>query len=261
MKFFLLSLFLLASIAFKADEYRLINSIPFQNASFTTDNFGNAYVITENQLFQFDTLGKLKANYSERNAGNLHSIDVSNPLKMLLFYPDFAQLQILDSKLALQSTINLRDLNIIQPVAACQSLQGGYWIFDLQDYQLMKMDLNLQLKVESGNVTQTLGYSPVPNFVLEHDNNIYLNNPSTGILVFDLYAAYIKTIPIDSLKSFQIIGNELLFVKDNTLMKHNLKTLEQSQVFLPSHDSLISSRIEQQQLYLLTTSSLNFYSY
>jgi hypothetical protein len=261
MKVFFFSILAFALLAFTTQEYRLINSIPFTNVKLTTDNLGNAYVIMENQLLQFDTLGKPKAVYAERNAGQLHSIDVTNPLKPLLFFPDFAQLQILDSKLALQSSVYLRNFNIIQPVAVGQSNQGGYWVFDLQDYQLKKIDLNLQLKFESGNVAQTLGYSPFPNFLLESENNVYLNNPKTGILVFDQYATYIKTIAIDSLKSFQIIGNELLFIKDNKLMKHNLKTLEENEVLLPAHDSLISSRIEQSQLYLLTTSSLNFYSY
>src|SRR5438105_2852509 len=238
MRLSFLSILFFISTAFSEQEYRLINSIPFINAKFTTDNLGNAYVIMENQLLQFDSLGKPKATYAERNAGQLHSIDATNPLKPLLFYPDFAQLQILDSKLALQSSIYLRNFNIIQPVAVCQSNQGGYWIFDLQDYQLKKIDLNLQLKFESGNVMQTLGYSPVPNFLLEWDNNIYLNNPKTGILVFDQYSNYIKTIPITELKSFQIIGNDLLFVKDNKMMKHNLKTLQENEVLLPPHESL-----------------------
>ena len=101
----------------------------------------------------------------------------------------------------------------------------------------------------------------MPDFLLEWDNNIYMNNPKTGILVFDQYSSYIKTIPITELKSFQIIGNDLLFVKENKMMKHNLKTLQENEVLLPPHDSLVCSRIEQQQLYLLTTSSLSFYSY
>jgi hypothetical protein len=74
MKYFLTTIFLLTTIAFRADEYRLINSIPFSNISFTTDNLGNAYVIVENQLLEFDTIGKPKGNYSERNAGQLRSI-------------------------------------------------------------------------------------------------------------------------------------------------------------------------------------------
>ncbi len=260
----LLSIFNFSFSISPVQEYKLLNSIPFENVKFTTDNFGNAYVLIENQLLQFDSIGKPKAVYAERNAGRLHSVDVSNPLKPLLFYPDFAQLQVLDSKLALQSTVYLRNFNIIQPVAVGQSAQGGYWIFDLQDFQLKKIDLNLQLKSESGNIMQTLGYSPFPNFILEWENSVYMNNPKTGILVFDQYGTYIKTIAITDLKSFQIIGDDLLFAKDNKMMKHNLKTLQESEVLLPPHDSLVSGRIENPsvgQLYLLTTTSLNFYSY
>ncbi len=258
-------LFIFLSAFIIPQEYKLLNSIPFENVKFTTDNLGNAYVLVENQILQFDSIGKPKAVYAERNAGHLHSVDVSNPLKPLLFYPDFAQLQVLDSKLALQSTVYLRNFNIIQPVAVCQSNQGGYWIFDLQDFQLKKIDLNLQLKSESGNMMQTLGYSPFPNFILESENSVYMNNPKTGILVYDQYGTYIKTIAITDLKSFQIIGNDLLYVKENKMMKHNLKTLQESEVLLPQHDSLVGGRIENPssagQLYLLTTSSLNFYSY
>jgi hypothetical protein len=262
----LLALFCIFNFSFliPPQDYKLIHSIPFENAKFTTDNLGNAYVIIENQLLMFDSIGKPKAAYAERNAGHLHSVDATNPLKPLLFFPDFAQLQILDSKLALQSSVYLRNFNIIQPVVACQSNQGGYWVFDLQDYQLKKIDMSLQLKNESGNVVQTLGYSPFPNYIVEWDNNVYLNNPKTGILVFDQYGSYIKTIAITDLKSYQFIGNELLYVKENKLMKHSLKTLQENEVLLPAHDSLVSARIENAsvgQLYLLTTASLNFYSY
>src|SRR6185369_8144211 len=99
--FLILNTLFFLLISFKADEYKLINSIPFAHAKFTTDRLGNAYVIVENQLLQFDTIGKPKANYSNLNSGILFSVDASNPLKILLFYPDFARLELLNNKLAL----------------------------------------------------------------------------------------------------------------------------------------------------------------
>jgi hypothetical protein len=257
-----LSAILVACLSsFSTDEYKLIKSIPFTGAKFTTDRLGNCYVIVENQILEFDTLGKPKANYSNLNSGNLFSVDASNPLKIVLFFPDFARLEVLDNKLALVSTIELRNLNIIQPLTVCQSVQDGYWIFDLQDMQLKKIDLNLQNQFESGNLGQLLGVSLFPNYISETDKNVFLNNPATGILVFDRYGSYLKQIPFTGLKSFQIIGNELLFIRDKKLMKYNLKTLEQNEVILPPHDSLLSARIEKQQLFLLTNSALNLYSY
>jgi hypothetical protein len=150
----------------------------------------------------------------------------------------------------------------VQPTLIFNSNNEGYWIFDLQDFQLKKIDLNLQVKFESGNISQATGDSIIlPDFLLEADNSVYLNNPSSGILVFDLYGTYYKTIPIRNLESFQVIGDELLYVANNKLISFHLKKLEEKEILLPPHDPLIQARIEPKELFLLTTASLNFYSF
>ena len=259
---YLFSIFLIITLSsFQPEDYELVRSIPFSGAVFTTDNLGNAYVIAENQLLQFDPKGRPKANYSENNIGALRSVDASNPLKILLFYSDFAQIQILDSKLSLQSTIDLRPMGFIQPTLICNSNNEGYWIYDAQDFQLKKIDLNLQVNVESGNITQAIGYNVDPNFLVEANNYVYLNDPASGILVFDLYGTYYKTIPFKHLSAFQIIADELLYANQNKLISFNLKKLEEKEILLPAHDSLVNSRIERKELFLLTSASLNFYSF
>jgi hypothetical protein len=258
---FTAAFFSLMLTSFEGDDYNLIKSIPFSNAVLTTDNFGNAYVIAENQLFQFDGDGRPRATYSENNLGILRSVDASNPLKILVYFPDFTQINILNSKLALQSTVNLRSLGIMQPTLICNSNNEGYWIFDLQDFQLKKISLDLQVKHESGNISQSTGYNILPNFLVESDNFVYLNNPETGILVFDLYGTYFKTIPLKNLKSFQVINDEILFLDQNKLISFHMKKLEEKEILLPPHDTLVNARIEQKELFLLTTTSLNFYSF
>lgn len=252
---------LLLFCSFTLEEYTLILSIPFSNVRFTTDKLGNAYVIADNQLLQFNSKGQPLANYNEPNLGSLRTIDASNPMKLVLYYPDFAQINTLDTKLSLQSTVNLRNIGIIQPTLVCNSDHLGYWIYDMQDFQLKKIDLNLQLQIQSGDITQTIGGNILPNFLVEAGEYVYLNNPSTGILVFDLFGTYFKTIPILNLRSFQIIDNQILYAEDNKLMSYNQKTAMQKEIKLPPHESLISARIENHQLYLLTTTSLSFYSF
>lgn len=255
----LLALIMLSS--FSAGDFTLINSIPFQHARLTTDRLGNAYVIVESQLLEFDTAGKPKANYSDRTAGQITSVDASNPLKILLFYRDFAQLQLLNNKLARESTVELRSTGIMQPLVACQSSQDGYWIFDQQDYSLKKIDLNLKLVCQSGDMNQTLGYILQPESITEANEFVYLNNPATGILVFDKFGAYYKTIPITEIISFQLIEKNLLYLKDNKVSRFDLSTLSENEVILPAHENLLCVRFEQQKLFLLTTASLTFYSY
>ena len=104
--------------SFQPGEFRLINSIPFTNAQLTTDNLGNAYVTVENQLLEFDSLGKPKANYADATSGLLTSVDAGNPLKIILFYRDFARIHLLNNKLSKESTIDLRSAGIMQPLVA-----------------------------------------------------------------------------------------------------------------------------------------------
>lgn len=262
MKHFILIIYLFFAASWTSEDYVLIQQIPFEHVKcMTTDNLGNAFVIVGNQLLQFDGGGKPKANFMEKNLGELRSVDASNPMKIELFYPDFGQIILLNSNLAVQSTINLRNLGIIQPVLSCHSMVDGYWIFDLQDYQLKKVSLDLQVAFQSGDIRKWGQEKMTPNFMLEADGFVYLNDPLNGILVFDRYGTYYKTIPIPGLKSFQIIENELLYLKEERCNAFHLKKLEDRPILLPAADSVLIVRIEQRELYLLTSDSLSFYSF
>jgi hypothetical protein len=257
-------LFFLLTILCSADkdEYTLIKSLPFPEATFlTTDNLGYSYVVVGNQLFKFDSQGKPVSNYSENNLGSLIYVDAVNPMKLLLFYRDFAQLIFLDMKLSSQSKIDLRSININQPLAACNSKEEGCWVYDREDDQLKKIDNNLQVVHQSGNLTQLLGYQINPGMMKESNGLVYINNPETGILVFDRFAGYFKTLPFTNLSAFQVVDKDLLFITNNKLFRYENKTLSEKEVLLPQHDSIRACRIEQNELYLLTSDSLKFYSF
>ena len=255
-----LSLIFMCS-AFNGD-YTLINSISFpQPILLTTDKLGNAFVVVENQLLQFDLSGKPLGNYSESNLGQLWYVDPSNPMKIVLFYLDFAKLIVLDTKLTVQSTVDLRSININQPLTACRSEDDGYWVYDREDDQLKQIDLNLQVVHQSGNLTQILGYQVQPGMMIQDNGLVYINNPESGIIVFDRFASYYKTIPYTKLLSFQVVNKDILFIKNNKLLRYDSKTFDEKEVLLPDYKTIRAARIEQHQLYLLTSDSLNFYSF
>src|SRR5258705_2836481 len=111
-KIFLYVLTFLFLTSFTGD-WQLVKKIPFTEISaFSTDKLGNAYVVSENLLLQFDNNGNPLNHYDEKNLGRLAYVDADNPLKLLAFYPDFAQINILSSKLVLQSTVQLRGIGI-----------------------------------------------------------------------------------------------------------------------------------------------------
>ena len=128
-------LFCITLWSFQDGAGNLIVSLPFPTAKFiTTDPIGNIYVIADNQLLKFNPTGKPLQNFSDSRNGELRSADASNPMKVLLFYPDMARIITLGTQFSPQSTIELRNLGILQPSIACNSINEGFWIYDQQDF-------------------------------------------------------------------------------------------------------------------------------
>ncbi|MFM7217638.1 MAG: hypothetical protein ACKO1U_06445 [Bacteroidota bacterium] len=227
----------------------------------TTDAIGNLYVISDNQLLKFSPEGKPLQNYAEVRNGELRMVDASNPMKVLLFYPDMARLVALGTQFAPQSTIELRNLGIYQPTLACNSINEGYWIYDLQDFQLKKLDLNLQLVFQSGNLQLLTGKKVVPTSLIEYNQRVYLNDPSSGILVFDQFAGYYKTLPIHNIRSMQGVKDRLYCNDGAHIVAIDIRRGGSDTLLLPSHRQIKFGRFTDSRLYLLTTDSLNIYSF
>jgi hypothetical protein len=254
-------IFLLFS--FCADAFTLFMNIPVKAEMMTTDKLGNCYVVLENnEVDKYNSLGVAEFNFSNKTLGKLKWVDATNPMKVLLFYQDFNQILVLDNKLSLRTQFSLRDLNILQPMLICTSVNEGMWVYDQEDFQLKRLDVDLSVVQESGNLVQITGAALQPTQLIESNGYLYLNNPKTGILVFDLFGTYYKTIPVKDITSIQIIGDELYYYKQKVLNKFHLKTLEEKEFKLPDNrDSTVKSvRLENQKIFLLKPGQLNIYS-
>jgi hypothetical protein len=262
MKRVTISCFLFLLLTSLTGDWHLLKKIPFTEvAAFTTDKLGNIYVVSENMLLQFDANGQPVNHYSEKNLGRLAYVDAVNPLKLLAFYPDFAQVNLLSSKLVLQSTILLRSMGIEQPLLVSTSaVDNGIWIYDRQDFQLKKIDLNLQVFRESGNIPQLTGREFFPVAMLEANDYLLISDPANGILFFDLFGTYFKTLPIKNVYSIQVKDNNLYYVAGGELHSYNFKTLADKKIDLPAGDSITACRFEQNRLLLLGGHEMRVYA-
>src|SRR5215204_7381101 len=128
---------LLFTFCFTANAQTDTLFVPFKKikgdiAAFTADNFDNIYLLNS-----YDQLKKIAANGDSvavfnnvRRYGKVAQIDVSNPLRVLLFYKDFATVVVLDRLLSNRSTIDLRKQDIFQVEAVCLSYDNKIWLYD-----------------------------------------------------------------------------------------------------------------------------------
>src|SRR5215213_7377947 len=118
-KFFsilVLSIAVQFSFAQADTAFRLVKTFPGEIADAAIDNLDNVYILTStDQLKKYNASGDSLAVYNNvRKYGKVYSIDVANPLKVLLYYKDFSSIVVLDRLLAVRSTIDLRSKNILQ---------------------------------------------------------------------------------------------------------------------------------------------------
>ena len=229
-----------------------VHSIPGHFDLFTTDELGNVYALNGDELKLFNPEGKSWLRNSLKTFGRITHIDVFQSLKPLVFAAEQGQLAMLDNTLAVQgSVINLPREGYPQVDLACASVQNFFWFFDPRELQVIRVDSKLTAMNASGRLDQLLGFTPRPLQMQELDNWLYVNDPAHGILVFDLFATYYKTIPITGATGFEVRGNDLWYVQDSILHRYDRLTFASEHFPLPGTGIVRAARIERGRVYIL----------
>jgi len=102
-------------------SFQLVKKIKGDIVAFAADNFDNLYLLnSSDQLKKLNDKGDSVAVFNNiRKYGKVAQIDVSNPLRVLLYYKDFSTVVVLDRLLNVRSTIDFRKQEIFQVQAVC----------------------------------------------------------------------------------------------------------------------------------------------
>ena len=222
----ILSFILFCSFIFQTSSNPIHIAFPEKNCSVKIDAFGNIYVINSMQITKYNAIGNIQKSFSVKRYGKIDFIDVSNPLKILVYYKDFQQVIFLDNQLTASSDmISLENIGYEQTSLICNSSNNSFWLFDKQNNSLLRFNSESKTLVKTGNLKRILDINLNPNYMLEHNGYLYLNCPKEGILLFDIYGTYYKTFPIKELKEFSIVNGNVFYFKENTLHEYQPTTL------------------------------------
>lgn len=211
-----------------------------KNSKVTIDDFGNAYVISKNEILKYNATGDLTKSFSTKRYGNIDFVDVTNPLKILVYYKDFQQILFLDNQLTESSSmISLEALGLEQTSLVCTSANNSFWLYNKQNNSLLRYGEKSQVLVKIENLKRVLDVDIKPNFMREKSNYLYLNCPNEGILVFDIYGSFLKTIPIKNIVEFDVQNKNVFYFEKNMLKEYSSVTFNTTQKQFP--DSLIKT--------------------
>ncbi|MFL5766208.1 MAG: hypothetical protein ACJ77K_19855 [Bacteroidia bacterium] len=259
MKKLLIAFLFLSVSCFSQEKYKLLHKIDVDADQFTTDNQCNVYVVKNNELIKYDKTGKLLYKYSNKTLGKISYVDASNMLRVLVFYKDFSSVIFLDNTLTQNGEpVDLRLLDISAAPVVCSSYDNGIWVYDPSRWALIRYDKTFADIIENSNLEQSLNDSLLPNLLVEYNNKIYLNNPRSGIIVFDNYGTYYKTLPLKNLQHFQPITDWVYYAEGKKIKAYNIKTTEEKEFDAPS--DFKTFRLEDNILLLQDAHSIMLYS-
>lgn len=200
--------------------------VPGDFQRFDVDQLGNIYAITRsNQLRKYTGNGDSVSVFNDIvRYGRLTRLDVSNPLRILLFYRDFGTIVLLDRMLKPVDAIDLRRRSMLQVTTAAVSYDNHCWIYDEQEARLRKIDAQGRILLESPDLRMIMDNPPVPSFMFDQNAMVTLYDEQQGFFQFDLYAAYRRMIPAQGWTNVRGHGNFLEGIKSGQMHRLNLLT-------------------------------------
>ncbi|HTD94574.1 MAG TPA: hypothetical protein VK644_12200 [Chitinophagaceae bacterium] len=258
--------FLLLSQAWAQTDtsFKLVRTITGDIKAFTVDNLDNVYLLSStNQVKKLNNNGDSVAVFNDvKKFGQATLIDVSNPLKVLLFYRDFATIVVLDRFFTIRNIIDLRKKNILQVQAIGQSYDNKIWLYDELESKLKKIDEDGKVLLETPDFRQLFGTSPSPLKIFDEDQYVYLYDSAQAVFVFDYYGSVKNKILISGWNNFKVAGKYIFGSKGNTLFRYDIRTFRIDEWKLP--EELYKSRafnFTASHLYALKQDTIEIYSF
>tara|TARA_R110000850_G_scaffold203228_1_gene329528 strand:+ start:149567 stop:150352 length:786 start_codon:yes stop_codon:yes gene_type:complete len=204
---------LFTSLAAQGDgSISVIEKTPLKAERFVgVDNFGAVYFIKDRTLFK--QLNTEVFNFKDFQLGSIGSVDLLNPLKVTLFFPDYNTTVILDNKLNEIERISFAMeppfLNIINATTANDT---RLWVFNNDSQQLELYNYRnknhqvLSRPLSETYVTHTSNYNFC--FLLTEEK----------LRIYNIYGSLLESIPNSKITHLSNNNDRLIYKTGNELV-------------------------------------------
>ena len=244
-------------------NFVLFKLIKGKFSAMNVDMLGNIYVITEtNQLKKLNSNGDSLSTYNDvKKFGTVSSIDVSNPLKVLLFYKNYGNVVFLDRQLVFRNSFNLKQQNLFKVKTIANAYDNNTWIYDEQDFKIKKIKDNGTTISETTDLRQVFDAAPMPTKIIDNNSNLYLYDTQKGLFVFDYYGSLKQKIPLKEWTNIAISNNNVLGISGDVLNNYDIKTLVTKTYKLPAFFTNYKDLIALNgKVYLLKKTGVEIYT-
>ena len=199
------------------------------------DQYGYIYHVNKDNLIKYSPSGKAIYNYSNKLLGNITQLDISNPLRPLLFYKDQGVILALDNTLSLQkSEISLNELELYQTNCISNSnFDNGIWLYDIDVNEIIKINHLAEVIFKSGNLSVILPEMNFPILKIKEKNKKLYAVTSDQVFILDQYGSLLNIIKLNAKKGLivnerSMLGYDGYFLTNYDYLDFKIDTIYQT---------------------------------
>ena len=251
-----LVLFLLVAVSYvglaQSVTATLESKLPLDTYKFIgVDRFSHFYYIKDNIFYKKER--QQTYQYTDFLLGTLSSVDILNPLKIVLFYEDTNTAVILDNTLSEITRINFNQIEAFRNVQyASTAIDRNLWLYNLDLQQLEVYNYNREeIEVTSLPVSQEV------NFQKSNYNFCWLVTNEV-VKQFNIYGSLIEEYPMPYIKAIAEKNDNLVVASNNTLFYLGKNSTVFQEVEMPEID-VKDLYLDIQNLYIYDGEYLHHY--
>ncbi len=238
----------------RAQEITFLDSFAVEGSEIVVDKMGYLYSIEIERIIKYSPKGDSMFHYSNKLLGEIDQLDVSLALRPLIFYKSSNQIIVTDNTLSEQidQTIPLEQLDWQQVTRIASSFNDNkVWLYDQSNFELLLVSRQLEIEQRSGNLLQIIGLDSIQaRQIKEYQSKVYLNNPKTGIHVFDVFGTYYNTIHLMGMDDFELYNNFIVAFKNDSIHFYNTILFTEKVIPTPLSD-FDSIAVQNALIYIL----------
>ncbi|MTB53197.1 hypothetical protein [Lewinella sp. W8] len=173
---------------------------------FYVDPVGKIYYLrTDDRLVTDNLLGQNEFDFYDSSLGAPEVVDVTNPFSILLFYPDYGEVVVLDRTLSERSRLDLFSLpDILQPTLLARSADNLIWVFDSWDYKLKLIDETGRPRQESNDLRLEIDLRMPPDHLYVDRDRVVLHfREDQRLAVFTNYGRFTGWVSLPEVEDWR----------------------------------------------------------
>ncbi|MCQ2287359.1 MAG: hypothetical protein MJZ76_10895 [Bacteroidales bacterium] len=230
----------------------------FQAEGIYANDLGFIYAVNGCQLTQLDLDGKKLANFSNCSYGDITSVDVSNPHKILLFFKETGTILLLNDQLAeILPPIDLFSLGLTNVSMVAFSPANEIWLYDERNDEMIRIDA--QQFTSRHSIPYFFTHSaPLRQLLVNEKTVVAVLSNDGGVQILDHNGRLIRSLPLQPESPIQLFQKQITYSKENQLVIFDFDTYETNKITLA--DSIKQALIVGKKIIILKEDGTCWYT-